>query len=280
MTYCLGMLLRQGLIMMADTRTNAGVDNLATYRKLRILGDDARGVFALASAGSLSTTQIAIERALEGIVAPDTGAVERIGDATRIHRVAFLLGQAVRITTRDWKAFTEVEFGLDAALLVGGSLGGEPTRLFMVYGAGNFIECGPETPYLQIGERKFGQPILDRGLSYETELYEGLKIGLVSYLGTMRSNTGVDLPIDIMVARNGQPRAELIHRIAPDDAYFHELGGLWAEAIGQALAGLPAPPYRSSATAASAHRFHATDERLPASRPRRIGGPHRSRPTA
>ena len=165
MTYCLGMMLRDGLVMMADTRTNAGIDNLATYRKLRIFGEDeGRGLIAVASAGSLSTTQIAIERAVEGLVTPDRGRLERLEQAPRIHRAAFLLGQAIRKTTRDWKEMTDDGVQLDASLLVGGSINGEPTRLFMVYGAGNFIECGPETPYLQIGERKFGQPILDRAL--------------------------------------------------------------------------------------------------------------------
>src|SRR3954453_10034955 len=103
MTYCLGMLLRDGLVMMADTRTNAGIDNLSVYRKLRILSEEGKSLSIVASAGSLSTTQIAIERAIEGMVAPDTGVIERLDQEPRIHRAAFLLGQAIRKTTAAWQ---------------------------------------------------------------------------------------------------------------------------------------------------------------------------------
>jgi putative proteasome-type protease len=250
MTYCLGMLLRDGLVMMADTRTNAGIDDLSVYRKLRILGEAGESLIAVASAGSLSTTQIAIERAVEGLVAPDTGAVEPLSHAHRIHRAAFLLGQAIRKTTADWQELSQagVEFG--ASLLVGGSVGEERTRLFMVYGAGNFIECGPETPFLQIGERKFGKPILDRALTYDTDLYEALKLGLLSFASTIRSNQAVDLPIDIAVIRNGQTRAELNYRVRPDDSYFRELDSRWGEALNAAISAMPRPPYREATSGA------------------------------
>jgi putative proteasome-type protease len=246
------MLLRDGLVMMADTRTNAGIDNLSVYRKLRILGEEGKSLIAVASAGSLSTTQIAIERALEGIAAPDTGMVERLTQVPRIHRAAFLLGQAIHRTTEDWRRASEAGVQFDASLLVGGGIGGEQTRLFMVYGAGNFIECGPETPYLQIGERKFGQPILDRALTYETDLYEALKLGLISYSATIRSNHAVDLPIDIAVVRNGQTRPELSYRVLPKDDYYRQLDDAWAEAIGGALAAIPRPPYRTATTGPAA----------------------------
>jgi len=133
---------------------------------------------------------------------------------------------------------------------VGGSVGNERSRLFMVYGAGNFIECGPETPFLQIGERKFGKPILDRALTYETDLYEALKLGLLSYSSTIYSNHAVDLPIDIALVRNGQTRAELTYRVLPDDRYYGELDGLWSDALGAAIAAMPQPPYREAAPAA------------------------------
>lgn len=247
MTYCLGMRLRDGLVMMADTRTNAGIDDLSVYRKLRILGEEGKSLVAVASAGSLSTTQIAIERAIEGMVAPDTGTVERISQAPRIHRAAFLLGQAIRKTTRDWREMSQEGVQFDACLLVGGGVGAERTRLFLVYGAGNFIECGPETPYLQIGERKFGKPILDRALTYETDLYEALKLGLLSYASTIRSNHAVGLPIDVVVIRNGQTRAELNYRVRPDDSYFRELDSLWGKTLGAAIVAMPPPPYREEA---------------------------------
>jgi putative proteasome-type protease len=245
------MLLRDGLVMMADTRTNAGIDDLSVYRKLRILGEEGKSVIAVASAGSLSTTQIAIERAIEGQVAPDTGMIERLDQATKIRRAAFMLGQAIRTTTRDWKEVSAAGVQFDASLLVGGCVGNERPRLFMVYGAGNFIECGPETPFLQIGERKFGKPILDRALTYDTDLYEALKLGLLSYSSTIRSNHAVDLPIDIAVVRNGVARPEISYRIERDDSYYSQLDILWAEAMGEAIAAMPAPPYREAASGAS-----------------------------
>jgi putative proteasome-type protease len=246
MTYCLGMLLRDGLIMMADTRTNAGIDNLATYRKLRVEGQPGKSLIAIASSGSLSTTQIAMERAREGFLTPDRGIVEQLAYVPRIHRAAFLLGQAIHKTACDWRSLTDPGLQLDASLLVGGSIGGEATRLFMIYGEGNFIECLPETPYLQIGERKFGQPILDRGLTYETELYEALTLGLISFSATIRSNHAVDLPIDVVMVRSGQTVPELNYRIPPDDDYYRQLDGRLSEAIGTILKSLPRPPYAAS----------------------------------
>lgn len=245
MTYCCGMRLKDGLVMMADTRTNAGIDNLATYRKLRVLGEPGRSLIVVASAGSLATTQIAIERAIEGFAPPGGRKVESLADAPRIHRAAFLLAQSVRITAAEWRGVTEPGLALDASLLVGGCVAGEQTRLFLIYGAGNFIECCPDTPYLQIGERKFGQPILDRALKYETDLYEAVKIGLLSYISTIQSNHAVDLPIDLAVARGGQTDPELTYRILATDPYYRELRRTWGEALLQTVADLPVPTYRA-----------------------------------
>jgi putative proteasome-type protease len=246
MTYCLGMMLREGLVMMADTRTNAGIDNLASYRKLRLLGQDGVSMIAVASAGSLSTTQIAMERAVEGMSLPPLYQLESLADVDRIHRAAYLLGQAVKKTSSDWRQVTQGDLALDASLLVGGSVGHEKTRLFMIYGEGNFIECCPDTPFLQIGERKFGQPILDEALSYETELYEAMKIGLVSFIMTMRSNRAVDLPIDVVVVRSGETFPEFSYRFTEDDPYYRELDRRWGQTVQAALATIPPPPPRQS----------------------------------
>jgi putative proteasome-type protease len=244
LTYCVGLLVRDGLAMLADTRTNAGVDNISTYRKLRIIANDGRRLITVASAGSLSTTQQALERVMLGITAPDTGERESLDSCMSIHRTAYLIGQSVRATKDEMEGLRQDDINFDATLLVGGSIGGEPTRLFLVYGAGNFIECGPDTPYLQIGETKYGKPILDRALAYETDLYEAVKIGLISFSSTMRSNLAVGLPIDLVVARAGRAKAELIHRIDDHDPYFRELNDLWSEALRAAQASIPRPPYR------------------------------------
>lgn len=243
MTYCVGVLVSEGLAMLADTRTNAGVDNVSTYRKLRVYGNDGQRLIAVASAGSLSTTQTALERVRLGITAPDTGETESLDSAPSIHRAAYLLGQAVRFTKNEMEGLKQGDVNFDATLLVGGSIGGEPTRLFLVYSAGNFIECGPDTPYLQIGETKYGKPILDRAMTYDTELDEAVKIALISFSSTMRSNLAVGLPIDLMAARSGESRARLAHRIDEHDGYYRDLNDRWSAALRAAQASIPRPPY-------------------------------------
>jgi putative proteasome-type protease len=242
-TYCVGVLVKDGLAMLADTRTNAGVDNVSTYRKLRIFGNDGKRLIAVASAGSLSTTQTALERAVLGLTAPDTRATESIDAAPSIHRAAYLLGQAIRFTRDEMDGLKQEDVNFEATLLVGGSVGGEPTRLFLVYGAGNFIECCPDTPYLQIGETKYGKPILDRALTYDTDLREAVKIALISFSSTMRSDLAVGLPIDMITARPGQSKAELVYRIDEHDEYYHDLNDRWSRALRAAQASIPTPPY-------------------------------------
>lgn len=243
MTYCVGLLVKEGLAMLADTRTNAGIDNVSTYRKLRVFGNDGRRLIAVASAGSLSTTQAALERVRLGFTAPDTGETESLHTVASIHRAAYLVGQAVRFTKDEMEGLKQGDINFDATLLVGGSVGGEATRLFLVYGAGNFIECGPDTPYLQIGETKYGKPVLDRAMTYETELDEAVKIGLISFSSTMRSNLAVGLPIDLLTARAGESRARLLHRIDDHDPYYRDLNDRWSEALRAAQASIPRPPY-------------------------------------
>ncbi len=244
MTYCVGFRVKDGLVMMADTRTNAGVDNISTYRKLRIHGNDGKRFIAIASAGSLSTTQGAMQRLQQGVVNPETEKAETLDNVPNIYAAALAAGRAIRAARDGMESLEQENVNFDATLLVGGSIGGEPTRLFLVYSAGNVIECQPDTPYLQIGENKYGKPILDRALQYDTDLYEAMKIGLISFDSTMRSNLAVGLPIDILVVRDKATTAELIHRIGPDDAYFHDLSQRWSTALAHARAEIPQPPYK------------------------------------
>jgi len=242
-TYCVGILVEQGLAMLADTRTNAGVDNISTYRKLRVHGNDGKRLIAIASAGSLSTTQAAIQRLSQGIINPETGESETLDTVSDIFSAALAAGRALR-ASRDAMAGLQAEdVNFDATFLVGGSVGGERTRLFLVYSAGNAIECGPETPYLQIGENKYGKPILDRALRHDTELKEAVKVALISFDSTLRSNLAVGLPLDLMIARSGQTRAETLVRIDDSDPYFHDLSQRWSEALAHAREEIPNPPY-------------------------------------
>jgi putative proteasome-type protease len=242
-TYCIGVLVRDGLLMIADTRTNAGVDNISSYKKLRLFGKDGERFIAVASAGSLSTTQAAIERLQQGVLNPETGELDTLENAPDIFTAALACGRAIQSARATMEGLQQSGINFDATLLVGGSIGGEKTRLFLVYSQGNIIECGQDTPYLQIGELKYGKPILDRALSYETSLADALKIGLLSFDATMRSNLAVYHPLDIVIARAGQTRAELVERIDADDPYFNDLSSRWSAALSQAAAQIPPPPY-------------------------------------
>jgi putative proteasome-type protease len=237
------MLVREGLVMIADTRTNAGVDNISTYRKLRIHGNDGQRLIVTVSAGSLSTTQGAMHRLAAGVHNPETDEHDTLDSVSNIDPAALAAGRALREARDGMTSLEQADVNFNATLLIGGSIGGERTRLFLVYAAGNCIECAPDTPYLQIGENKYGKPIIDRALTYETELYEALKIGLISFDSTIRANLAVGLPLDVLVARPNQSRAELVHRIDQNDAYFHDLSRRWSDALAHARAEIPTPPY-------------------------------------
>ena len=245
MTYCVGLLVRDGLVMMADTRTNAGVDNVSTYRKLRVFGNDGERLIVVASAGSLSTTQAAMQAMTDGVPNPGTDTLDTFANVPSIYHAARAAGRANRAARDQFESLQQGDIDFSSTLLVGGSVGGEKTRLFLVYPAGNFIECAPETPYLQIGEHKYGKPILDRAMTYETGLDEATKIGLISFSSTMRANLAVGLPLDLMVAGTGKGRADIVHRIGDDDPYFHDLSERWSAALRHAQAEIPTPPYRA-----------------------------------
>ena len=244
MTYCCGLLVDEGLVMIADTRTNAGVDNVSTYRKLTVHAEPGHHVIALATAGSLSVTQSAISMMEEGVYSPESNVVETLGQQTSMFRVAQFVGHALSKATNDVKAAVAnsgVAYG--ATMLVGGQVQGGPMKLFMVYGAGNFIECGEDAPFLQIGEPKYGKPILDRALRPATELYDALKLGLISFELTIRSNLAVGAPLDVAVIRRDAVEVELRHRIEADEPYFRGLSESWSEAMRTAQASIPVPPY-------------------------------------
>lgn len=244
MTYCAGILVREGLVMFADTRTNAGFDDVSTFRKLHIFETPGERVLALSTAGNLSITQSAMSLLAEGIPHPESGELETLEQAPTMFRAAQLIGQAIRQVRDDLgPALEKEQVSTDVSLLFGGQIKGGPLRLFMIYEAGNFIECWPDAPFLQIGEHKYGRPILVRAVRYETELYEALKIGLISIDSTMRSNLAVGLPIDLMVVRRDELKSELVHRIEPDEPYFRDLSDRWSEALRLAHNNIPRPPY-------------------------------------
>ena len=246
MTYCVGILVREGLALLADTRTNAGVDNISTYRKLRVVEHGPDRVIMCASAGSLSVTQSALSRVALGVNMPDTGDKEFLAEVPTVFRAAQLVGQALSDAKIEIdRVVKDADVYTGATLLLAGSIGGRRPRLFLIYGAGNFIECQQDTPFLQIGENKYGKPVLDRMLTHETPMAEAMKIALISFSATMRSNLAVGLPIDIATIRTGVSDLELLHRIESDDEYYSELNSRWSNALRAAAAAIPLPQFAS-----------------------------------
>jgi putative proteasome-type protease len=244
MTYCTGILVEQGLVIIADTRTNAGLDNISVYRKLTTCVVPGERVLALASAGNLSVSQSVASLLHEGLEDPETGEVETLEKVPTLFRAAQLVGRAIRhVRTLDGKGLEEASLPFDVSFLFGGQIRGGPMRLYMVYAAGNFIECGQDAPFLQIGEHKYGKPILDRAVAYRTELPDALKIALISMDSTMRSNLGVGLPIDIVTIRRESFAIEVSHRIEAGDPYFRDLSEQWSSALKAAHMAIPRPPY-------------------------------------
>lgn len=245
MTYCVGMLVNEGLVMIADTRTNAGVDDISVYRKLHLLarGPD-RLVFA-ASAGNLSITQAVLGSLAEGLAPADgAGPPRTLADAPSMFRAAQLVGEAVHDQRAAVaRALEESQLSPTASMLLGGRIGDGPLKLYRIYAEGNFIECQREQPFLQIGETKYGKPILDRALQYGTELAEAVKVGLISFDSTLRSNLAVGRPLDLVVVP-ADPAAPVVERrIGVDDAYFNDLSARWSLMLNEARATIPDPPF-------------------------------------
>ena len=246
MTYCCGILVREGLVIFADTRTNAGVDNIATFRKLHVFTDPGKRIMAIASAGNLSISQSVVSILTEGYDNAETAEHETLMNSPSMFQAAQRVGHVIRnLLSTEGKALEASDVTFDVSFLLGGQIAGERMRLFMIYSAGNFIECTTDTPYLQIGEHKYGKPVLDRAISYEMDIYDALKVGLVSIDSTMRSNLSVGLPIDILVVRRDTCTAELIYRIEPGEPYFTDLRERWSSALRAAHIGIPRPPYAS-----------------------------------
>lgn len=230
--------------MIADTRTNAGLDDISTFRKLHVFASAGERLITIMSAGNLSITQSVLTLATEGIENPETKEVETLSTVPTMFRAAQLVGRCIRKTFDvEGEALERAGVAFKITLLIGGQIKGDRMRLFMVYAAGNFVECTPDAPFLQIGEHKYGKPILDRAVNYETDLYDALKIGLISMDSTMRSNLGVGLPIDVLVQRRDTQNAEIVRRIDERDAYFHNLRESWSSALRAAHIAIPKPPY-------------------------------------
>ena len=245
MTYCIGLRPADGLVMIADTRTNAGIDNISTYRKLHILADSDDRLIVVATAGSLSVTQSVISMVSEGLPPTDEGQHPRtLLTVPTMFRAAQLVGEAVTMARRSIDMTVEGSaVSTKVTLLMGGRIGNGPLTLYLIYGEGNFIECSPDSPFLQIGEVKYGKPMLDRTLHWDTPLDEAVKVGLISFDAAMRSNLSVGRPLDLIVIPHDSSRRVVRRRIESDDAYFNDLSRQWGELMTESRNAIPGPPF-------------------------------------
>jgi putative proteasome-type protease len=241
-TYCVGLFLRDGLVFLSDTRTNAGVDHIATYNKSFVVEVPGERAMVLMCAGNLATTQAVVNQVIEG--GSQAGDGQTLFTVESMVGAAELVGAAVRkVHARDSAAFKSQDISFDASFILGGQIKNRRMRLFQIYSAGNFIEAAIETPFLQLGEHKYGKPILDRALKYDTSLADGVKLALVSMDSTLRSNLSVGLPIDLTTYEKDTQKIAIRRRIAEDDPYFSALRTSWSEALRRALAVAPGPPW-------------------------------------
>lgn len=237
MTYCVALNLKDGLVFASDTRTNAGVDHIALFRKMHLFQQPGERTVVLLNSGNLATTQSVVSL-LRTRLQHDG---EHLLNVPSLYDAARLVGDTVReVIARDTagqQSASGVDFG--GSFIVGGQIAGEAPRLFHVYPQGNFIESTPDTPYFQIGESKYGKPIIDRVVNYDTPIPATMKCLLVSFDSTVRSNLSVGLPIDTLVLERDRFDAVEPHRIEDNDPYFRLVRARWSEGLRQVFAQLP-----------------------------------------
>ena len=224
MTYCVGLRLDDGIVFASDTRTNAGFDNIAVFRKMHVWEKKGDRVLVLLSAGNLAVTQAVISNLNEQIdAAKDTGEASLV-NVTTLFQAARLIGEAVREVRRVDGPALEANNGVFAcSFILGGQIHGEPPRMFQIYSEGNFIEATKDTPFFQIGEHKYGKPILDRVARPEMTMGEGAKVILISFDSTLRSNLSVGMPIDLLMYERDSLEISYQRRISQNDPYFDKL---------------------------------------------------------
>jgi putative proteasome-type protease len=242
MTYCVAMLLDTGLVFLSDSRTSAGVDQISTFRKTLVFQKPGERVLVLQSAGNLAVTQAVTSLLQEQMDSPDSPS--SLLTCANLFEAARLVGEALReVHRRDAAALKEFGVEFNASMTLGGQIRGETPRLFSLYAAGNFIEATPETTYFQIGESKYGKPILDRVVRRSSSLSEGAKCALVSMDSTIRSNLAVGLPLDLVIVRRDHFNVARHASIDAENGYFRNLRNLWSEALREAFARLPEPDW-------------------------------------
>jgi putative proteasome-type protease len=242
MTYCVAMSLDAGMIFASDSRTNAGFDQIARFSKMRVFARDGHRVIVTLCSGNLSVTQNALSMLEQRARSSEGGP--HLWNASSMFDVARQLGDVLReVRARDGPYLQQNNIDSHASFIVGGQIRGEPPRLFEVYSEGNFIETTPDTCYFQIGESKYGKPVIDRVVTRSTGLLEATKCTIVSFDSTMRSNISVGLPIDLAVYETDALKIRLQRRIEESDPYFQMIHTQWGEGLRRVFAQLPNPDW-------------------------------------
>jgi putative proteasome-type protease len=245
MTYCVGMLLDTGLVFLSDSRTSAGVDHISTFRKTTVLQKPGERALVLQTAGNLAITQAVTSMLREQIDSPDS--MQSLFTVPNLFEAAQCVGEAVRaVHRRDSVALKDFGVEFNASVILGGQIRGETPRLFSIYSAGNFIEATAETTYFQIGESKYGKPIIDRVLRRSSSLNEAAKCALISMDSTIRSNLSVGLPLDLVMIKRDQYVTARHMSIDSENEYFRGIRNRWSEALREAFAELPDPDWPRS----------------------------------
>lgn len=242
MTYCVGVLLRDGIVLASDSRTHAGVDNFATFSKMSVFERPGDRVIVLLSSGNLAGTQAVISILKQRGEAQSNNTIN-IWNARTMFDVAVIVSDAVRdVGRRDGKHLDETTTPFNASFIMGGQIKGEAPRLFRTFAEGNFIEAGADTPFFQTGEAKYGKPIINRVITPSTSLGDAMKCVLVSFDSTMRSNLSVGMPIDLACCERDSLKLSARHRFEHGDAYFNALSKEWRDGVRAVFRRLPAVP--------------------------------------
>ena len=251
MTYCVGIKLDAGLVFLSDSRTNAGLDQISTFRKMIVYEKAGDRFMVMLSAGNLSISQsvreiLQVEKLDNGDQPPIT-----IWNATSMYDAVRVLGSSVRrVYDQDGPSLKQSGIDFNATMIFGGQIAGEAMRLFLVYSAGNFIEATRETCYFQVGESKYGKPVLDRMISPTTPLDEAAKCALVSMDSTLKSNLSVGLPLDLLVYETGHLQTQQIVCIDEHNPYFQMIRGNWGQKLRQVFESIEDPQWNGGTSAA------------------------------
>ena len=250
MTYCVAIKLNAGLVFLSDSRTNAGLDQISSFRKMMVYEKTGDRFMVLLSAGNLSISQSVREiLQTEQIKDSESGEAITIWNARSMFDAARVLGAAVRhVHDRDGAALKRSGVDFNVSLVFGGQIRGEGMRLFQVYSAGNFIEATSETPYFQVGESKYGKPVLDRVITPATPLDEAAKCALVSMDSTLKSNLSVGLPLDLVVYEVDQLQSDRVVCIDQDNPYFTMLQKSWGKRLREVFDSIEDPQWNGGAT--------------------------------